>query len=276
MKAIINTAVCPLYGQPTRQCALEDETLLGMTVDILECPAPGWARIRTPYRYEGIVSMDDLVVDDDRAAAWDALPKKIVLHKNACDVLAEPKVQGWHVRELVRGCIVAPTGEEEGGWAKVTLPDGAAGWAPKGILDEYCTSPLSDDEDTLRRALVDRAMLYWGTHYRWGGKSPRGIDCSGLVSTAYLLCGIVIHRDAKLADGFALHTIEREDMKMGDAIFFPGHVAMYLGEGRYLHSTARDGDNGLTVNSLIPGEPDFRADLLDSITAIGSYFVKKG
>lgn len=276
MKAIVNTAVCPLYSQPTRQCTLEDEALLGMVVDILEDIAPGWVRIRTHYRYEGIVSVDDLIMGDAQAAAWEALPRKIILHKNACDVLSEPKVQGFHLRELVRGCIVAPTGEEEGGWAKIALPDGVTGWVPKGILGEYHTAPLSDDEETLRNALVDAAMLYQGTHYRWGGKSPRGIDCSGLVSAAYMLCGILIHRDAKLVDGFPLYPIDRQDMRRGDAIFFPGHVAMYIGGGRYLHSTARAGDNGLTINSLIPGEPDFRADLLESITAIGSYFVKKG
>ncbi len=272
MKAIVNTAVCGLYGQPTRQCTLEDEALLGMVVDILEEAAPGWVRIRTHYRYEGIVSTDDLVMGDDRAAAWEALPKKIILYKDACDVLSDPKVQGWHVRELVRGCIIAPTGEEEGSWAKIALPDGVTGWVPKGILGEYYAAPFTDDEETMRNALVEAAMRYMGTHYRWGGKSPRGIDCSGLVSTAYMLCGILIHRDAKLLEGFPLKAIEMKDMRKGDAIFFPGHVAMYIGGGRYLHSTARDGDNGLTINSLIPGEPDFRADLLEEITEIGSYF----
>lgn len=272
MKAIVNTAVCGLYGQPSRQCTLEDEALLGMTVDILEEAAPGWVRIRTHYRYEGIVSADELVIGDDRAAAWEALPKKVVLHKNACDVLSDPKVQGFHLRELVRGCVVAPTGEEEGGWAKVTLPDGETGWTPKGVLGEYRTAPVSQDEETLRKALVDMAMFYQGTHYRWGGKSTRGIDCSGLVSMAYMLCGILIHRDAKLLEGFPLKAIDIRDMKMGDAIFFPGHVAMYIGDGRYCHSTARDGDNGFAINSLTPGEPDFRADLLEKITAIGSYF----
>ena len=47
-------------------------------------------------------------------------------------------------------------------------------------------------------------MMYMGTHYRWGSKSPRGIDCSGMVSMAYMLCGIFIHRDAKLLEGYPL------------------------------------------------------------------------
>ena len=47
-------------------------------------------------------------------------------------------------------------------------------------------------ETALREALVER-----GTEYRWGGKSGRGIDCSGLVSSAYMQCGVLIYRDAR-------------------------------------------------------------------------------
>ena len=59
------------------------------------------------------------------------------------------------------------------------------------------------------------------------------------------------------------------------AMFFPGHVAMYIGSGRYCHSTAKAGDNGFTINSLIPSHPDYRDDLRHSITQVGTYF-KKG
>ena len=115
-------------------------------------------------------------------------------------------------------------------------------------------------------------MLYRGTHYRWGGKSPLGIDCSGLVSMAYLLCGIVIYRDAHIKENFPIHEIPLENIKPGDLLFFPGHVAMYIGDGRYCHSTAKSGDNGFTVNSLDPNAPDYRADLPKMITQVGSYF----
>ena len=115
-------------------------------------------------------------------------------------------------------------------------------------------------------------MLYQGTHYRWGGKSPMGIDCSGLVSTAYMLCGILIYRDAHIMEDFPIHEISLENVKPGDLLFFPGHVAMYLGHGRYCHSTGRSGDNGFALNSLNPGDPDYRADLKAAITQVGSYF----
>ena len=64
----------------------------------------------------------------------------------------------------------------------------------------------------------------------------------------------------------------REAMKPGDLMYFPGHVAMYLGEGKYIHSTGKAGSDGVVVNSLDPEAPDFRADLKEKLTGVGSYF----
>lgn len=272
MKAIVNVTVCPMYAAPSRENTVEDEVLYGMVVDILEQPAPGWYKIRTHYRYEGIVPAEDLILDQEKVTEWEALSKLVVRNKNNCDVLSRPKVQGWHLQHLTRGCLVAPLGEAAEGYQKVQLADGRQGYVMAGILGAYYTEPASSDEDILRQMLVDAAMLYEGTHYRWGGKSPLGIDCSGLCSMAYMLCGILIYRDAKIMDGFPLHEIAQENCKPGDLLFWPGHVGMYIGNDRYCHSTAKAGSEGFTINSLNPEHPDYRADLKEKLTQIGSIF----
>lgn len=272
MKAIVNAAVCPLKAEPQWESTLADEVLYGMVVDILEEAAPGWVRVRTHYRYEGYAPKEQLIVGDEAARAWEALPKRVVRNKNCCDALSIPKVQGCILQSVTRGAVLGVGGEAESGWQKVVLADGREGFVQASILGAHFTAPCCEDEAGLRRAIAEAALLYRGTHYRWGGKSPLGIDCSGLASMAYMLCGICIYRDADIVEGFPIHEIPRERMRKGDLLFFPGHVAVYLGEGRYCHSTGRAGDDGFTINSLDPDAEDFRPDLAEKLSAAGSYF----
>ena len=115
-------------------------------------------------------------------------------------------------------------------------------------------------------------MLYRGTHYRWGGKSPLGIDCSGLASMAYMLCGILIYRDANIVEGFPITRYHASACAGATCSSSPATWPLYLGEGRYCHSTGRAGDDGFTINSLDPDAEDFRADLAEKLSAVGSYF----
>ena len=272
MKAIVNSPICPLMSQPRRDCEMADEALFGMVVEVLERTTAGYCKVRTHYRYEGYAAVNDLILSDEAAGQWTVLPKKVVLHKNICDVMAGPRYQSWQRLTLPRGAVVSPAGEPEKDWQRVKLPDGSEGYIRAGWLGDYFDAPPDLPEDELRQRIVDAAMLYAGTQYRWGGKSPLGIDCSGLVSIAYLLNGILIYRDARIVDGFPIYEIPREAMKPADLLFFPGHVAMYIGGGQYCHSTGRAGDDGFAINSLDPAAPDYRKDLAEIITQVGSYF----
>ena len=276
MEAIVNVPVCGLYKEPTEKSTLEDEVLYGMVVEILDETVPGWFQIRTHYGYEGYVGMDALLIDEDTVSLWCAMPKKVVRYKNFADVLSVPKVQAYQEMLLPKGAVVRTLAEPENGWQEILLADGEIGFVPAAILDDYRKEPLTDNEEKLRKALVDAALSYSGTHYRWGGKSPMGIDCSGLCSMAYMLCGILIYRDAKLKEGFPIHVISLESIRPGDLLYFPGHIAMYIGDGKYCHATAKAGCNGFVINSLNPDDPDYREDLRNTITAVGSYFCRSG
>lgn len=96
---------------------------------------------------------------------------------------------------------------------------------------------LYGEEEVLRKKLTDSAREFLGTQYRWGGKSSQGIDCSGLVFMSYLDHGILLYRDAQILTEYPVKEISREQLKKGDLLFFPGHVAMYLGAEKYIHAT---------------------------------------
>lgn len=141
----------------------------------------------------------------------------------------------------------------------------------RGYFRRCCNSTRLD-EDIFRQNLVRSALSYLGTQYRWGGKSSQGIDCSGLLFMSYLENGVLIYRDAKIMPDYPMREISRADLKPGDAIYFPGHVAMYLGNDKYIHATGQIKTAGVTINSLNPADVDYRADLAQRVTAYGSIF----
>ena len=82
----------------------------------------------------------------------------------------------------------------------------------------------------------------------------------------------LIYRDARLVEGWPMHEIPKEQVRRGDALYFPGHIALYLGEGRYIHSTGAAGSGGVVLNSLDPADPLYREDLVKCLNAVGSIF----
>lgn len=87
---------------------------------------------------------------------------------------------------------------------------------------------------------VNIAKQFLGTPYVWGGESPDGFDCSGLMQYVYKKMGYDISRTTytQIHDGTA---VNKSNLQPGDLVFFgdassPHHVGMYIGNGQYLHA----------------------------------------
>ena len=156
-------------------------------------------------------------------------------------VRAEPRDDAEQVTQVLGG---EPVGVEErrDGWARIVTAYDYRGWVREEVLggegDPAWMAAEGDDP-------VERARTYLGTVYEWGGMTERGIDCSALVHMAYRRLGRLVPRDAHQQEAAATE-IDKADTQPGDLLCFGDpseahHIAFWLGDGRILHATAREG-----------------------------------
>ena len=85
--------------------------------------------------------------------------------------------------------------------------------------------------------VVGVAMRYLGVPYRWGGASPSGFDCSGLVMYAFAQVGVSLPHNAAMQYGYG-SPVSRSQLAPGDVVFFNGlgHNGIYIGGGQFVHA----------------------------------------
>jgi hypothetical protein len=144
-------------------------------------------------------------------------------------VRAEPHDGAEQVTQALRGELLH-AGERAGDWVCVTTAYGYPGW----LREEYL---CGDDPLSLARTFI-------GCPYEWGGLTAAGLDCSGLVHLVYRLSGRLVPRDSWQQEQ-AGAPVRPGREQAGDLVTYGGeradHVAFWIGDGRILHATARDG-----------------------------------
>lgn len=101
-------------------------------------------------------------------------------------------------------------------------------------------------------AAVSIALQFQGYPYTWGGASPEeGFDCSGLVMYAYAQLGYSLPHSSSMQMTYIQNhgrfTTDKSQLQYGDLVFFPGHVAFYVGNGN-IYGARRPGVGASTCS----------------------------
>jgi len=106
----------------------------------------------------------------------------------------------------------------------------------------------------------EQVRAFWRAPYRWGGASPRGTDCSGLVYTLFdQALDVKLPRSTRqlYEQGRA---IGKGQLRLADLVFFhlqnpaqPDHVGIYIARGYFLHASVTQ---GVTLSHL--NDPPFK------------------
>ncbi|MEO8561101.1 MAG: SH3 domain-containing C40 family peptidase [bacterium] len=240
-RAFVRSAVAPLFAEPHVSSVQISQLLAGHRVELLEERDTWWC-VRGVDLYEGWMHRGYLDGDDgdaEQRSRYDRLALGCVV-----------------MRDDVRRAL--PLG------AYLAESDHVASGEAIDIARQREHFPLE------AAAITRTARCYFeGTSYLWGGVTPWGADCSGLVQAVFALHGRLLPRDAwqQASEGVAAET-NPLDAREGDLLFFSDradhrvtHVAIALGAGGIVHLAL--GRGGFAVEDLSRSDDAYVSALVE-------------
>jgi hypothetical protein len=238
---IVRAAIAPMHAEARVSSPQVSQRLAGHAVAVL-ATEDDWYRVRGEDGYEGWMHRGYLDQATDRTAS----------------------------RLLSLGCLVRTPRN------MMALPLGA--WVPddgiviSGEAVDAQTRSFAFPREPV--AIAETAVeRFDGTPYQWGGVSPWGADCSGLVQTTFWLHGVSLPRDAwQQAEVGESAGAELRAWRASDLLFFSDrtdnritHVGISLGQSRMVHLAL--GRGGYAVERLDDESDDYVSSLMSRLVS---------
>lgn len=245
--ALVRAALAPVYEEPAMPAPQISQAVLGERLTPLE-RKDKWIRVVQEDGYEGWVHEGYLMFGErEWAEAWERGTSGQPAVSLGAELLDE---EGRVFARLPWGArVVRFSGEQ------YELPDGRRGTIGGGEV--ISTDRLADYFPARGESITRTARRWMGAPYLWGGVTPGGVDCSGLVQAVMWLHGIALPRDSYMQAEKGVDIEVAEDfsnLSAGDLLFFSenppkaNHIAMSLGGSMIIHSALTNG--GVNINDM--------------------------
>lgn len=249
-KLLTNVGAAFVFADSTFGSEATTSTYMGEPLEVLGHEKE-WTRIRQTDGYEGWLADFYMVPEPE---GWDRHPR-FSTNELIADIRESPDFNSSRLRDVTLLSSL-PLLDRRDGWVEVMIPDGTRGWIPDVPREEHGTPEVEN--------LVALAFRFLGIQYNWGGKTPKGFDCSGFIQTTFHLNGLDLPRDSYVQGETGVDLPGNwEAWQAGDLLFFSStgiritHVAMALGDGDFIHSSGF-----VKINSLNPRHDDLFSEKL--------------